>query len=235
MTLPKLKSPYYPVYLKGIDSTVRIRPFTVAEEKILLMAMQDKDDTNFILKSLYDALDACIEGDEVKASKLPTFDIEYLFIQLRAKSVSSKATIKFEEDGEIVEASVDLNNVVVSFSEGHTNKIVLDDTYVMTMKYPTFEDVALSDKTEMSNDPMKVIGRTIDKLVNVETDEVLDIKSYSDTEIQEFIDSFSMNNLKDIQNFFNTMPSVKVDAEYITKEGQKKTKEIVGLVSFFTL
>lgn len=236
MSLPKLQSPFFPVSLTGLGRKVKIRPFTVKEEKLLLMAAQDKDDTDFILNTIYQVLDNCIEGD-IKAKALATFDVEYLFVQLRAKSVSNLTKVKFkdDDDGKIYEAEINLDNVVVAIEEGHTNKIALDDTYTITLKYPTFGDFAVGGKGDKKADPLTLIANSIDKLINVETDEITDMKEHSKAEILEFIENFSSKNMRDIENFFATMPSVKIVVEYITEDGKSKQKEIVGLVNFFTL
>lgn len=232
MSLPKLQSPYFPVTIHSTKKKVKIRPFTVKEEKLLMMAAQDKDDTDFILQTIYQILDNCIEGD-VDVRKLATFDIEDLFVKLRARSVSNIVKLKFkdEEDGKLYEVEVNLDTVQVVVPEGHTNKIELNDTYTITLKYPSFDTFTQGGET----DPLLLIAKSIDKLVNVETDEITDMTGYSQDDILEFVESFSGKNMRDIENFFNTMPSVKLVVEYITEEGKKKTKEIVGLVNFFTL
>ena len=236
MSLPKLQSPYFPVTLHSNGRKVKIRPFTVKEEKLLLMASQDKDDTAFILDTIFQVLDNCLEGD-VKAKSLATFDVEWLFIQLRSKSVSNITDVSFkdDEDDKVYKVSINLDDVKIEFEEGHSNKIVLDDTYTITMKYPAFSDITTSGKGDQKVDPFVLISNSIDKLINVETDEITDLKDNSQAEIIEFIESFSSKNMRDIENFFATMPSVKLKVEYITEDKVTKVKEIVGLVNFFTL
>lgn len=231
MSLPKLKTPYYPIELYGVKEKIRIRPFTVAEEKILLMAMEDKEDTPFIIGSIHDILESCVEGN-IDVRQLATFNVEYLFVQLRSKSVGGLSTIKFMDGDEEISVDINLDEVVITVPEEHTNKIDLDGTHMITMRYPTFEDVLFSEKNK--DDATKVICHTIDKLVNVETNEIFDMKQFSEKEITEFVETFSMTNLKDIQTFFQTIPSVSTKFEYISKDGTTKTKEVSGLVNFFT-
>ncbi|AGR47793.1 baseplate hub subunit [Sinorhizobium phage phiM7] len=234
MSLPKIQSPYFPVTIPSSKKKIKIRPFTVKEEKLLMMAAQDKDDADFILNTIFQILENCIEGD-VDVRKLATFDIEDLFVKLRARSVSNIVKLKFkdEDDGKTYETEVDLDAVTVVVPEDHTNKIVLNDTYTITLKYPTFDMFTESGKKD--GDPLILIAKSIDKLVNVETDEITDMKGYSDKDVLEFVESFTSKNMRDIEHFFNTMPSVKLAVEYITEDKQPKKKEIVGLVNFFTL
>jgi hypothetical protein len=238
MSLPKLQSPYFPVKLHGSGKTIKIRPFTVKEEKILMMAGQDKDDTNFILESIFQVLDLCIQGEDINARNLATFDVENLFIHLRSKSVSNIAKVRFkdDEDEKTYEVEVDLDKVVVSVPEDHTNKITLNDEYVVTMKYPTFGDFGEATTKGESVDPMALVIKSLDKLVNVGTNEVFDLQNeYSPKEVSEFVDSFTSKNMRDIEQFYNSLPTVKLEVEYITEGNVAKKKEIVGLVNFFTL
>lgn len=233
MSLPKLQTPFFPVTIPSTKKKIKIRPFTVKEEKLLLMAAQDRDDSEFILETIYQILSNCIEGD-VDVRKLASFDIEDLFVKLRARSVGNIVTIKIKDDDEkVYETNVDLDQVAVVIPEGHTNKIVLNEIYTITLKYPTFDTVSEYSKKEA--EPLFLIAKSIDKLVNVETDEITDMKDHAIADVIEFIESFSSKNMRDIETFFNTMPSVKIDVKYITDEGKEKTKEIVGLVNFFTL
>jgi len=231
MSLPKLQSPYFPIELPGSKKKIKIRPFTVKEEKLLLMAAQDRDDSTFIMDTIYQVLKNCIQG-EINPRTLPTFDVEKLFIQLRARSVGSKTTIKFKGDDEKVhEAEIDLDAIDVFTPKGHTNKIVLDDTYTITMKYPTFDDFISEEKKQ---DTIRLIANSLDKLINVETGEIFDMKDHSEDEVREFVESFTSKNMRDVEHFFATLPSVKVEVQYITDSGETKTKEIVGLVNFFS-
>lgn len=234
MSLPKLQSPYFPVKLHATGKMIKIRPFTVKEEKILLMAAQDKDDTNFILESIFQVLDNCIQGD-VEARHLATFDLENLFVQIRSKSVGNITKVRFkdEEDEKVYEVDVDLDKVQVTMPDDHSNKIELNDEYVITLKYPSFADVVANGGENA--DPLALIARSIDKLITVETGDVVDMKDYPAKEVMEFVESFTSKNMRDIETFFETMPSVRLEFEYIREDGVSKKKEIVGLVNFFTL
>lgn len=233
MSLPKLDSPYFPFTVPSTKTKIKIRPFTVKEEKLLLMAAQDRNDTDFILSTIHQILKNCIQGD-VNVESLATFDVEELFIRLRARSVDNVVTIKFRDDEDektIYEVKVNLDDVSTVFDPEHSNKIALNDTYTITMKYPTFGTF----KESQDADPLVMIGKSIDKLVNVETSEIYDLKDFKQEEVSEFIESFTSRNMRDIENFFKTMPSIKIEVKYIKKDGSEQKKEIVGLVNFFTL
>jgi hypothetical protein len=232
MALPKISSPYYPLTIPSTKAKISIRPFTVKEEKLLLMAAQSKDNV-FILNTINQILQNCILDEAVSVVDLATFDTEFLFINIRARSVSNVMDIRFkdEDDGEFYDGKIDLNAVKVDFPEDHINVITLDERYKITLKYPTFNTIAAIGEITNQND---VVLALLDKLVDGETDEVFDIQDYPVEEKTAFFESFTAQNMRDIESFFSTMPVVKVKIPYISKDGATKEKVIQGLYNFFT-
>ena len=230
MSLPKITSPVFTVELPSNKRKVKFRPFTVKEEKLLLMASQSEDS-----ESVNDAIKQILNNcfvDEVNIDDLAIFDVEYLFLQLRAKSVDNVVELKMkdDEDEKFYDIEVDLNNAVVEFNPEHTNKIQLNEDIMIVMKYPSFNMIDKMSNVDEA-DLVEVIGASIDKVVNGE--ELLALSDYSKEEITGFIESFTSKNMRDVEKFFQTLPRLKMDISYMTPNGVK-TKEVVGLQSFFT-
>ena len=230
MSLPKIASPVFTVELPSNKRKVKFRPFTVKEEKLLLMASQ-ADDSEAVNDAIRQILNNCFVG-EVDIDDLAIFDVEYLFLQLRSKSVDNIVELKMkdDEDGKFYDIEVDLNDAVVEFDPEHTNKIKLNEDIMIVMKYPSFDMIDEMAKVDDA-DLVEVIGASIDKVVNGE--ELLDLSDYSKEEITGFIESFTSKNMRDVEKFFQTLPRLKMDISYMTPNGTK-TKEVVGLQSFFT-
>lgn len=230
MSLPKITSPVFTVELPSNKRKVKFRPFTVKEEKLLLMASQSED-AESVNDTIKQILTNCFVED-VNIDDLAIFDVEYLFLQLRAKSVDNIVELKMkdDEDEKFYDIEVDLNDAIVEFNPEHTNKITLNDDVMLVMKYPSFSLIEkMSSLAE--DDVVDVIGTSIDKVVNGE--ELLDLSDYGKDDIKSFIESFSSKNMRDIEKFFQTLPRLKLDVSYMTPNGPK-TKEVVGLQSFFT-
>jgi hypothetical protein len=211
--------------------SVKFRPFTVKEEKLLLLA-SESDDPKFINDTILQVLNNCFV-DDIDIAQLATFDVEYLFIQLRSKSVNNVITLKFKDDNEkVISQEIDLEDVKVYFDPDHTNKIQLNDEVSMVMKYPSFGMIE-----EMSSENNKglteVISACIDKVYTA--DEVMDLKDYTKAEIATFIESFTSKNMREIEAFFNSLPKLKMDILYKDEETETmKKREVSGLQSFFT-
>jgi hypothetical protein len=228
MSLPKISSPTFKAKLPSTGREVKYRPFTVKEEKILLMASQSND-TAAVVDSIKQIMTNCIL-DDIDVDKMATFDVEYLFIQLRSKSVDNIMQLKFVEDGHTYEVDIDLDDIEVTQGKEKGNHIALNDEVSIVMKYPSFEMI---EKLQGSSqdDIVDVIANSIDKIVNGE--EILELGDYTKAEVAAFIESFTSKNMRDIETFFQGMPKIKMDLVYTTVDGQKKTKEVSGLQNFF--
>ena len=238
MALPKLNVPVYEAVLPSTEKVIKYRPFLVKEEKILLTAMEDGNDKT-IANAINQIIKNCVQG-KLNIKDLPTFDIEYLFLRLRAKSVGEKVTLGLKpwgcpnNNGELCEnasqVEVDLEEVKVIKDEKHSSKIMLDDKIGVMMKYP---DISVIDrKGSDSETGMKVIKNCITMIFT--EDETHEKGSFTDKELDEFIDSLNTEQFSKIRTFFETMPVLKYTAKYKCETcGEEKETTIQGLNSFF--
>jgi hypothetical protein len=229
MSLPKLTAPIFTIEMPSNKRSVKFRPFTVKEEKLLLLASED---VKFINDTITQVLNNCFI-DDIDIGILATFDVEYLFIQLRAKSVNNIVKIRFKDDNDkAYSQDIDLEDVKVHFDPNHTNKIQLNDEVSMVMKYPSFgmiEKMSTDDNKEL----VGVISACVEKVYTAE--EVMDLSDYTQEEVTTFIESFTSKNMRDIEAFFNSLPKLKLDIIYKDEDTGVMTKrEVSGLQSFFT-
>lgn len=231
MALPKITSPTFTFELPSSKKKIKFRPFTVKEEKMLLMAAEAEDSTE-VSNTVKQVMVNCLI-DDIDVDELATFDIEYMFLQLRSKSVDNVIELKLidDDDGMTYETTIDLDDAYVDFPEGHTNKIDLNETIAITMKYPTFKSIDLLTDDKVRTNLVAIISNSIDKVID--GDDLLELSDFSKEEIKEFIESFTSKNMRDIEKFFKSIPRLKLDVTYQAKDGMK-TKEVVGLQSFFT-
>ena len=237
MALPKLNVPVYETILPSTEKVIKYRPFLVKEEKLLLTAQESGEDA--VLPAVKQIIKNCIQG-EIDVDNMPIFDIEYLFLRLRAKSVGEEVTLGLkpwgcpQNDGELckftTEVGINLEEVKCIKDKKHTSKIMLDDKIGIMMKYPDMSQVGMKgSETEMG---MKVISNCI-KMVFTE-EETHERDSFTDKELDEFIDSLNSKQMERINNFFETMPTIKHTAKYSCKTcGEEKETTIQGLQSFF--
>lgn len=230
MALPKITSPTFTLELPSNKRNIKFHPFTVKEEKMLLMAVESED-SDSVTDTIKQVMKNCLI-DEVELDDLATFDIEYLFLQLRSKSVDNVVELKIkDDDGKAYETSVNLDDAYVHFEDDHTNKIQLNDSVTITLMYPTFGTIEKLSSDEVKTNLVEIISTSIDKVVYGE--EVYDLSDFSKQEVVEFIESFTSKNMREIEKFFKTIPKLKLDVQYEV-DGKTKTKEVVGLQSFFT-
>ena len=231
MALPVIDSPIFSIELPSTKNTLRFRPFTVKEEKLLLLA-SESEDAKTVSDTIKQVLNNCFV-DEVDINTLAIFDVEYVFIKLRAKSVNNIVELQFNDDHDKnVKTEIDLEEVIVEFDPEHTNQINLSEKVILTMKYPSFSMFEAMSGGKENTDMSDILKETIDKVVN--GDEVLSLKDYSNEEITAFTDSFTSKNMRDIEKFFGTLPKLKMDVKYRDSEGNDKVREVVGLQNFFT-
>ena len=231
MALPVIDSPIFSIELPSTKNTLRFRPFTVKEEKLLLLA-SESEDAKTVSDTIKQVLNNCFI-DEVDINTLAIFDVEYVFIKLRAKSVNNIVELQFKDDHDKnVKTEIDLEEVIVEFDPEHTNQINLSEKVILTMKYPSFSMFEAMSGGKEDTDMSDILKETIDKVVN--GDEVLSLKDYSNEEITAFTDSFTSKNMRDIEKFFGTLPKLKMDVKYRDSEGNDKVREVVGLQNFFT-
>ena len=239
MSLPKLNVPVYETVLPSTEKVIKYRPFLVKEEKVLLTAMEDGK-TETIMNAVKQVLKNCIQS-KINLDKLPTFDLEFLFLRLRAKSVGEEVTIGLkpwgcpQNNGELcdktTEVKVNLEEVKVIKDEKHTSKIMLDDNVGIKMRYPDISKID-SDMDDNFETGMKMVKDSIDMIFTSE--ETHERDTISEKELEEFIDSLNTEQFGRIKEFFDTMPQLKHTAKYTCSTcGEEKETTITGLNSFF--
>ena len=238
MSLPKINVPEYSLVVPSTNEEIKFRPFLVKEEKLLLMAQETGDE-----QSLYNAIANLIKNccfEKIDIDKLPLFDVEYIFLQIRAKSVGEIAEIKVicPDDGETeVEVKVDLTEIQVHMDEKHNTKIELTDNIGIVMSYPNLASILLKkkvqDKEESAADQMfSMIQDCMNQIWQGE--ETFEAMDYTDKEKKDFIENLNHNQFEKIQQFFETMPTVKHEVEVTNPNTKVVSKvELEGMNSFF--
>ena len=231
MALPKLNTPTHKLVLPSTGDEITFRPFLVKEQKLLLMAQQN-DNENEIVDNVVQIINNCTGLD---TSNLPVFDVEYLFLKIRAKSVGDivQLSVKCPDDEEtFADVTVDLDEVGVQIDESHSNVINITDDIKMIMKYPQMTDIKLNNvNTTETESVFEILKKCILEVHN--GDEIINSIDMKPEEISEFIDSLNTQQFESIMQFFNTMPKVRHIVE-VTNPKTKVTGEVLleGLQSF---
>ena len=236
MALPKIDVPIYELTVPSTDEKIKYRPFLVKEEKLLLIAMESGENSD-ILRAVKDIVDACT-FNKMKIGNMPMFDVEYIFLQIRAKAVGEVSTLRvlcLDDMKTYAKVEVDLNEIEVRVTDAHTNKIELSDEMGVIMKYPTVDSFVENKIDDISPANMlDVIITCIDKIYDKKGEEVFDAKDSTKKELMEFVEQLNTQQFQDIQRFFDTMPSLKHDIT--VKNPKTKVESIVtltGLNDFF--
>ena len=240
MPLPKIATPSYELELHSTGKTIQYRPFLVKEEKLLVIALESED-TKQITNAIKAVIKSCVLTIGVKVEALPTFDIEFLFLNIRGKSVGENIDLKLvcpDDEKTEVSVSINLDDIKVQKLEGHTKQIKLDDNLMMELKYPSLNEFIKNnfDPNDKSKNPMDqsfdLIGSCIDKIYN--EDEVWVADDCSKKEINEFLDSMNSNQFKEVEKFFETMPKLSHTVKvYIPTTKVESDVVLEGLASFF--
>ena len=233
MTLPVINTPTYELVVPSTKDKLVYRPFLVKEEKILLMAMEEEKDTQ-LNRALKQVVNNCT-FEKVDVGKLPLFDLEYIFLRIRAKSVGEVAKIQVlcEDDGETyVPVEVDLETIEVEFQEDHSTTIELNDEISIEMGYPTFEFLNFkADQTEV-NQLFDIIGSSIERVYEGET--VYEKADFSKKDLKVFLESLTSEQFLKVQKFFETMPRLRHKIEVVNPKTKKKNEiTLEGLQAFF--
>ena len=233
MALPKLSTVTYDLTLPSTGQKLEYRPFLVKEQKALMIAQESGDDKQ-IEKAFAQIINDCVI-DDVDPYTMPMFDVEYIFLRIRGKSVGENVKLNLLcPDDEETRVSVDVNleEVDVQMQKDHTNTIELNSDITMVMKYPCLKDMTgVDDEGEIKN-LFEMIKRCVHEVRQGEI--IYNRVDISDKELDEFIDSMSASNFEDITNFFTTMPKLQHVVD-VTNPNTKKKNEIPieGLQSFF--
>ena len=238
MPLPKIATPTYELELPSSGETIKYRPFLVKEEKLLVIALESEDNKQ-ITNAIKAVIKGCISTKGIKVETLPTFDIEYLFLNIRGKSVGEEleVTVFCPDDNETqVPVTIDLDDIQVIRTEDHTNKVKLDDTIMMEMKYPSLDQFIknnfdFNEKNAMDQS-FDLISTCIDKVYT--EDEVWSTADCTKKEVKEFLESMNSSQFQSIEQFFSTMPKLSHTIK-VTNPKTKVESDVVleGLASFF--
>jgi len=238
MPLPKIATPTYELELPSTGETIQYRPFLVKEEKLLVIALESED-TKQITTAIKTVIKSCILTKNIKVEALPTFDIEYLFLNIRGKSVGEELEVNIicPDDGETqVPVKINLDDIQVQKNEEHTNRIKLDAHIMMEMKYPSLDQFIknnfdFNDKNAMDQS-FELIGSCIDKIFT--EDEVWSAADVTKKELSEFLESMNSSQFKDIEKFFETMPKLSHTIKVTNPKTEVESDVVLeGLASFF--
>jgi hypothetical protein len=239
MPLPKINTPTYDLTLPSTGKKIKYRPFLVKEEKILIMALETEDISQ-ITNAIVEILNDCILTKGVSVSKLATFDIEYLFLNVRAKSVGETVEVNVvcpDDNKTSVQMEINLDSIKVQKTRGHKNIVKLDDQYSMKLKYPSldeFIDSNFESNEESDVDKsMNMITSCIEMVYDKE--ESWAASDSTQQELEEFIEQLNSKQFKSIENFFETMPKLSHKVK-VTNPTTEVESDVVleGLASFFT-
>ena len=238
MPLPKIATPTYELELPSTGKTIQYRPFLVKEEKLLVIALESED-TKQITTAIKAVLRNCILTKGVKVEALPTFDIEFLFLNIRGKSVGEdlEVNIVCPDDGKTsVPVSINLDDIVVQKSENHTNQIKLDTKIMMEMKYPSLDEFIKNNfdfnDTNQMDQSFKLIASCIDKIYT--EDDVWASEDCTKKEMNDFLESMNSQQFKEIEAFFTTMPKLSHTIKVKNPETKVESDVVLeGLASFF--
>ncbi len=237
MPLPKIVTPTHELILPSNGKKITYRPFLVKEEKILILAIESNS-LKDISRAIKDVLRNCILTKGVKVDELPTFDIEYLFLNIRARSIgeSIELVVTCPDDRETkVNVTVYIDEVQVKTNEKHNVDIKIDDTYTMRMKYPSldeFIDENFNFDGQASDNSFEIIASCIDMVFS--EDEAWESKDCTKKELTQFVEQLNSAQFKEIEKFFDTMPQLSHDIEVENpKTKVKSTVKLEGLASFF--
>ena len=236
MALPKLTTPTYELEIPSTDEKIKYRPFLVKEEKILMMAMESKENAD-ITQAVKDIVSECT-FNKVKIDDMPMFDVEYIFLQIRSKSVGEVSKLKLLcPDDKKTYAEIDLNltEVKVQVGEDHTNKIELENGMGIIMTYPTIDSFSKSGIKDINaSNMLDVISNCILQIYEKNGEKTYDPKDQTKKELTDFIEQLNTKQFKEVQKFFESMPKLKHE---ITVKNPKTKKEnkvtLTGLNDFF--
>ena len=240
MPLPTIETPTYELKLHSSNKKVRYRPFLVKEEKVLIIALESKNE-NEITNAVKEVLKKCILTKGIDVDSLPTFDIEYLFLNIRAKSIGEdiKLMVTCPDDNETkVPVTVYVDEIKIVKPKGHTKDIKLDDKLTLRMKYPSLNqfienNFTTDDEAETLVDKtFRVVADCIDTIYTEE--DAWDTKDYTPQERMDFVEQLNSSQYKKVEKFFSTMPKLTHTIEVVNPNTKEKGSVVLeGLANFF--
>ena len=238
MPLPTITTPSYELELPSTGKKIKYRPFLVKEEKLLVLALETED-TKQISTAIKTVLKSCIQSRGVKVEKLPTFDIEYLFLNIRGKSVGEEIEVNLiapDDEETSVPVTINIDDIKISKKKDHSNKIKLDESLVMEMKYPSLDEFVKNnfdfDGEVDMDQSFDLIASCIDKIYNEE--EVWSTADCTKKEVKDFLEQMNSMQFKEIESFFDSMPKLSHSVTFTNpKTKVESTVVLEGLSSFF--
>ena len=238
MPLPKISTQTYEMVLPSSNKKIKYRPFLVKEEKVLILAMESQD-TATVANAVKDVLKNCILSRGIKVEKLSTFDIEYLFLNIRGKSVGEAIEIMVTcpDDGKTqVPTSINIDEIKVIIDDEHQKDIKLDDTYSLRMRYPSLDEFVKNNFAAASDisvdDTFDLIASCVDQVYSEE--ESWAAADCTQKELTQFVESLNSNQFKEVEKFFDTMPKLSHTVKVINPNTKKENEVVLeGLQNFF--
>jgi len=239
MPLPKISTPTYELVLPSSGKKVKYRPFLVKEEKILIMALESED-TKQITSAIKSVLSDCILSRGIKIDKLATFDIEYLFLNIRGKSVGEtvEVNVTCPDDGQTkVEMLIDIDSIKIQKDSNHSDIIKLDDSLSVQMNYPSLDQFIESNFDTSNNsqvdESLNVIMSCIKQVYNEE--EAWEASNCTKKELRDFVEQMNSKQFKQVENFFETMPKLSHKVKVMNPNTKVESEVVIeGLASFFS-
>ena len=238
MPLPKIATPTYELELPSTGESIQFRPFLVKEEKVLVLALESED-TKQITTAIKAVIKSCVQTKGIKVEALPTFDIEFLFLNIRGKSVGEKIELNIicpDDETTEVPVSIDLDEIRVQKNDEHTRQIKIDDTLMMEMKYPSLDQFIKNnfdfENKNAMDQSFDLIASCVDKIYS--EDDVWAADDCTKKELKDFLEQMNSSQFKSIETFFETMPKLSHKIK-VTNPKTKVESEVVleGLASFF--
>ena len=234
MALPKVVAPTYELELPSNGKKIKYRPFLVKEEKVLLIAMDSGDDKQ-ITQATVDVINACVTS-RIKIEDLPSFDLEYVFLKIRAASVGEEITVNvvcLDDNKTKVQHTININDVEVFKPKGHTEKVMINKNVGVIMKYPKLDHfIEFGVRGETDMDGLDIIVGCIDQIFDGE--DVTEASDCTIKELKEFIESLTQRQFNKVSKFFETMPKLQHKFEVVNPNTKKSsTYTLEGLQSFF--
>ena len=238
MPLPKIATPTYELELPSTGQSINYRPFLVKEEKLLVLALETED-TKQITTAIKNVLKNCVLTKGVRVDQLPTFDIEFLFLNIRGKSVGEEIEVNIicpDDEETQVPVTINLDDIGIQRNDTHSNQIKLDKDLMMELKYPSLEQFIKNnfdfDDANAMDQSFDLIAACIDKIYTA--DEVWAVADCTKKEVKEFLEQMNSSQFKEIEKFFETMPKLSHTVKVTNPKTKVKSDVVLeGLASFF--
>ena len=232
MGLPKINNVLYDLELPSSGEMVEYRPFLVKEEKILLMALEGKDEKEMV-KAIKQIITQCVATEKFNVNKLAIVDLEYLFLNIRGKAVGDVSTISFKHEcGETIEYDIDLSKVEIVNNKNISDLVNLTDDIMIRLKPPSLDSVIGAANKNQIEVVMEIVRECLVEIIQGE--DVFSAQDHTKEELDEFLNSLNSGQFQKIQTYYESLPKMKQDIEYTCpKCGETKKETLEGLASFF--